>query len=125
MIRDARQASGLFLALLALVARLLLPAAMPTAAASLADVTVLCQHGGNPDAPPAPIHHTPAHHIPDGQLCFVCHGVTGPIGMLTAVLMPPEPMTPPVARVTALPPAREPPFRIVTAAHPRGPPILV
>jgi hypothetical protein len=120
MNRDARQAFGLFLALLAVVAQLLLPAAMPTAAASLADVTVLCQHGGNQDAP-----SPPARRAPDSQLCFVCHGVTGPMGLLTAVPMPPEPVTTRLVRAVELPPVTEPPLRIVTAAHPRGPPILV
>jgi hypothetical protein len=120
MQRETRQASGLFLALLALVAQLTLSAAVPATMLSLADMTVLCQHNGNPDAPPAPLHQ-----MPDCQLCFFCHGMTGPVGLLAAAPMLPTPTTMPIGRAAVLPPATAPPLRFVTAARPRGPPIPV
>ena len=118
MKREIRQASGLFLALLALVAQLTLAAAVPATTVSLADVTTLCQHDGNPVAPPAP-----GHQMPDCQLCLVCHGVLGAFGLPTAAPVLPEPLTIRVARAAVLPPATAPPLRFVTAARPRGPPI--
>ena len=120
MMRDARQASGLFLALLALVAQLTLATAVPASAVSLADVTVLCQHDGNPDAPPAP-----AHQSPDCLLCFFCHNVSGPAGVIAAAPILPVPRTVTIARAAIKPPATAPPVRVILAARPRGPPILV
>jgi hypothetical protein len=120
MQREIRQASGWFLALLALVVQLTLAAAVPSTAVTLADVTTLCHHDGNPSAPGAP-----AHQAPDCQLCIVCHGATGPAGLLTAAPMLPEPTTILIARAVVLPPATAPPPRFVTAARPRGPPIPV
>jgi hypothetical protein len=120
MKREIRQASGLFLALLALVAQLTLAAAVPATAISLADVTTLCQHDGNPVAPPAP-----AHQMPDCQLCVVCHGASGAFGLLTAVPALPQPTTIAIQRAAILPPATAPPLRFVIAARPRGPPVPV
>ena len=121
MMREIRQAAGLFLALLALAAQLTLASAVPVSVLSLADVTVLCQHSGNPDAPPAPAHQTP-----DCLLCFVCHGASGPAGLLTDAPMPPKPTAKSrIARAVMLPPATAPPFRLTSSARPRAPPILV
>jgi hypothetical protein len=120
MMRDARQASGLFLALLALVAQLTMASVMPAAAVSLADVTVLCQHDGNPNAPPPP-----GHQSPDCLLCFFCHTATGPVGQIAAVPILPKPSTILIPRAVSLPPATAPPLRLGLAARPRGPPILV
>jgi hypothetical protein len=120
MIRDARRASGLFLALLALVAQLTLAAAVPAAAVSLASVAVLCQHDGSPNTPPAP-----AHQSPDCLLCFFCHSAPGPLGLLIAAPILPTPTTSKIERSVMLPPATAPPVRVVLAARPRGPPILV
>jgi hypothetical protein len=120
MIRSVRQASGLFLALLAIVAQLTLAAVAPASAMSLAEATVLCQHDGNTDGPPPP-----AHPSPDCLLCFVCHGAQSPVGLITASPVLPEPTTILIARAATLPPATAPPLRIVLAAHPRGPPIPV
>jgi len=53
MRRELRQASGLFFALLALMAQLAVAAAVPATAISLADATTLCRHDGNAGAPPA------------------------------------------------------------------------
>jgi hypothetical protein len=119
MMRDSHRASGLFLALLALVAQLTLAAAVPVSAASLADMTSICQHDGNPDAPPVP-----AHQAPDCLLCFFCHAAAGPVGLLTSAPSLPAPTTTRIASAVVLPPATAPPLRIVTAARPRGPPIL-
>src|SRR5579859_2615265 len=120
MKREIRQASGLFLALLALVAQLKLAAAVPAATISLADVTMLCRHDGNPAAPPAP-----AHQMPDCQLCVICHGASGPFGLPLAAPTLQQPVTIRMARSAILPPATAPPLRLVAAARPRGPPVPV
>jgi hypothetical protein len=103
-----------------LTAQLTLAAVVLAPTVSLANVTVLCQHNGNPDAPPAP-----ARQMPDCLLCFVCHNATGAIGLLTSTSMLLAPTTTPVARAVALPPATAPPRRFVTAACPRGPPVPI
>ena len=118
--RDARQVPGLFLALLALVAQLTLAATVPVTALMLADATVLCQHGDDPGAPPAP-----AHQMPDCLLCFFCHGAAAPAGLVAVAPLLPVPATSLIAHAVVLPPATAPPLRIGLAAHPRGPPILV
>jgi hypothetical protein len=122
MMREIRQASGLFLALLALVAQLTLAAAVPAASVSLADVTTFCQHDGDLGAP---AHPSPSHPSPDCLVCFFCHNAAGPVGLLAAPPMLPAPSTVPVARAVVLPPATAPPLRIALAARPRGPPIPV
>jgi hypothetical protein len=120
MMRDGCKATGLFVALLAIVAQLTMAAAVPAAAASLADVAVLCHHDSGSDAPPAP-----AHQAPDCLVCFFCHGATGPAGLVATPPALPTPRSIIVARVVVLPPATAPPLRIALAARPRGPPILV
>jgi|HubBroStandDraft_1064217.scaffolds.fasta_scaffold91567_2 hypothetical protein len=120
MMRNARQASGLFLALLAVVAQLTLAAAVPVTTVLLADVTVLCHHDGGSDAPPAP-----AHQAPDCLLCFFCHGAMGSAGLIAAAPTLPTPSTTWIARAAMPPPATAPPLRVVLAARPRGPPIPV
>jgi hypothetical protein len=120
MMRDMRQASGLFLALLALVAQLTLAAAVPASTLSLADMTVLCHHDGDPGGPRAP-----AHQSPDCLVCFFCHTATGAVGLLVTAPLPPMPAMSRVAREGAPPPATAPPRRIALAARPRGPPTLV
>jgi hypothetical protein len=120
MIREVRQVSGLFLALLAILAQLTLTAAVPASVVSLADVTVLCQHDGNPNAPPAP-----AQQSPDCLVCFFCHNVGGAAVLVAAPPMLPGPTTTRPTRANFLPPAAAPPPYIILAAHPRGPPILV
>jgi len=120
MMRDARQASGLFLALLALVAQLTLAAVVPVTTVLLADVTVLCHHDGGLDAPPAP-----THQAPDCLLCFFCHAAMGPAGLIAAAPLLPAPRATWIARAAIPPPATAPPLRIVLAARPRGPPIPV
>jgi hypothetical protein len=120
MKRGIRQAFGPFLALLALVAQLTLATAAPATTISLADVTTLCRHDRNHGAP-----RGPAHQMPACQLCLVCHGPASPFGLLTATPALPQPMTMQVARTVILPPAAALPPCFVTAAQPRGPPVLV
>ena len=120
MMRETNQALGLFFALLALVAQLTVAAAVPASTLSLADVAVLCQHSDTPNAPPAP-----AHQMPDCLLCFICHGASGPVGLLTDAPVPPAPMVTRVARAVILPPPTAPPPRIAMAARPRCSPIPV
>jgi hypothetical protein len=120
MMRDIRLACGLFLALLAIGAQLTLATAMPASAVSLADVTVLCQHDGNPDAP-----RTPPHPAQDCLLCFFCHAAFGPAGLVASPPLLPVPSSIWVARAVVLPPATAPPLRIVLAARPRGPPAFI
>jgi len=120
MMRDVRQASGLFFALLALVAQLTLASVVPASLISLADVTVLCQHDGNPDTPRAP-----SHQSPDCLVCFFCHNPAGTAGLVASAPLLPTPSTIPLARAAILPPATAPPPRTVLAARPRGPPIPV
>lgn len=117
MMRDVHRASGLFLALLAIMAQLTVAAAVPLSTVSLADVTVLCQHDGGTDAPASP-----AHQSPECLLCFFCHNATGPAGLAVAAPELPAPAAVQVARAVVLPPATAPPPRVVLAARPRGPP---
>jgi hypothetical protein len=130
MKREIRQISGLFLALLALVAQLTLATAVPATTVSLADVTRVCQHGGHAGAPPVPANlvpanRVPAHQMPDCQMCLVCHGLSGPPGLLAAALILPASGRFRIARAAILSPATAPPARFATAARPRGPPIPV
>jgi hypothetical protein len=117
MMRNARQVTGLFLALLAVMAQLTLAAAVPVSTVSLEQATVLCQHDGKPSAP--------VHQSPDCLLCFYCHSAIGPAGLLATPPLTPAPSMTVIARGAVLPPATAPPVRIVLAARPRGPPILV
>ena len=118
MMRDFRQASGLFFALLAIVAQLALATAVPASPVSLTDVMVLCQHDGSAGSPPAP-----SHQSPDCLVCFFCHNVEVPAGIAASPPLLPAPSTVRIARAAVLPPATAPPLRFVLAAHPRGPPI--
>lgn len=120
MKREMQKASGLFLALLALVVQLAAAAAVPLSMVSLANMTVLCRHGSNPGGPVAPVHQ-----MPNCQLCFICHGTTGPAGLLTAAPLLPRPIVVRMASAVILPPVTTPPARFATAAQPRGPPTLV
>jgi hypothetical protein len=116
--RNVRHSFGLFFASLAIVTQLALGAAVPATAMSLAAVSVICQHDGNPNAPAAP-----ARQSPDCLLCFFCHGTTSPIGPVAASPLLPAPRATRIAGAVVLPPATAPPLRIVLDARPRGPPI--
>jgi hypothetical protein len=119
MRRDSRQVFKLFLALLAVVAQLTLATVVPASTVSMADVTVICQHDADPDAPAKP-----AHQSPDCLVCFFCSAGSASVAGLTVT--PPLLPAPPLvfaARMVVLPPPTAPPFRAVLAARPRGPPI--
>jgi len=120
MVRDIRQASGLFFALLAILAQVTLASAVPATAMALADTTMLCHHDGDRNPPSAP-----AHPSPDCLFCFVCNGAAGSPGLLATPAVPPPPRSAPFARIAVAASAAQPPPRIVLAARPRGPPILV
>jgi hypothetical protein len=138
MMRHGCKASGLFLAVLALVAQLAMAAMMPAVAglagaglagagpagadpgASLADVAVLCHHDDGPDTPAAPVHPSPAC-----LLCFFCHAAAGPMGLAGAPPVLPRPGAGQVVRSAMPPPATAPPLRMAQAARPRGPPVPV
>ena len=120
MRRDLRQASGLFFALLALVAQLAVAAAVPATAISLADATTLCRHDGNSGAPPAPIHQTPACRV-----CPLCHGASVSFDLVTAPPAVPQPTTIRFMNATVMRSTGALPPRFDTAARPRAPPIPV
>jgi hypothetical protein len=120
MTRELRKGSGLFLALLALLAQLTVSHAVPPSKVSLANVTVLCHHGSHSDGPPAPVRP-----MRDCQICLICHGAAGPTGLLTAAPSLPRPGAGQIAHAMTLPQQAAPPVGVVTAAQPRGPPILV
>jgi hypothetical protein len=122
MMREVRLASGLFLALLAILAQLTVAAAVPASTVSLADVTMLCQHDGDAGAP---AHRPPGHSLPDCLLCFSCHNAAAPAALVAVPPLLPIPATRPAGRTVVLPPATAPPPRGTLAARPRGPPILV
>jgi hypothetical protein len=118
-------ASGLFLALLALVTQLAFGAVVPRpeVAEVLDNAGVIC-HAAAPDNPaPLPPQH---HHMPDCQFCPLCMSLAAP-----GVVLPgagPHPPPPQVAafRRPGLPPqATAPPVIASLAAQPRGPPVLV
>jgi len=116
--------SGLFLALLALVAQMAFGAAVPGPEMTLVlnGAGVIC-HAGAPSGSTPPPHH---HHMPDCQFCPLCMSLAAP-----GIVLPsagPTPPSPPVAtlRLPGLPPpATAPPIAAMLAARPRGPPILV
>jgi hypothetical protein len=119
MTGDGRKASGLFLALLAIMAQLTLAVVVPASVVSLENATVLCQHDTT-----APTPHAPPHQLPDCSLCFLCHSASAPAGLTTGPPMLPAPRSLLVARAAVPPPATAPPPRFVNAANPpRGPPI--
>jgi hypothetical protein len=117
-------ASGLFLALLALVAQLAFGAVVPRPELAL----VLDGGGVICHAPPAPGDTTPpAHHqpMPDCQFCPLCVSLATP-----GIVLPGAGPNPPPPRVVAFhrpglpPPATAPPVIALRSAQPRGPPVL-
>jgi hypothetical protein len=118
-----RQIFGLFLAALVLLAPLMLANAVAAASPSLADVTMLCAHRGNPGELPS--HEMPRHGMPGCQLCPVCHGVSGPQGVFAATPALPRPRTIRMAHAKVLAPKVASPPRFVALALPRGPPSRV
>jgi len=117
-------ASGLFLALLALVAQLAFGAVVPRPEVALVldNAGVIC-HAAAPDDTLPPAHH---HHMPDCQFCPLCMSLaTQGVVLPSAVAHPPPPQLADFRRPGLPPPATAPPLKALLAAQPRGPPVLV
>jgi hypothetical protein len=118
-------ASGLFLALLALVAQLAFGAVVPRPelAVVLDEAGVICHAATPSDGTTPPAH---PHHMPDCQFCPLCVSLATP-----GIVLPgdgPHPPPPPVAafrRPGLPPPATAPPVAALLSAQPRGPPFPV
>jgi hypothetical protein len=111
--------SGLFFALLALVAQLVSGAAMPRmeALAVIAGATTICHaHETSDEAPASP--HSPS----DCLFCPLCVSLSAPALATMALPQLPRPLMVVVARAAILPPSTAPPITVVLAARPRGPP---
>jgi hypothetical protein len=116
-------ASGLFLALLALVVQLAFGAVVPRpeVAEVLDNAGIIC-HAATPDGTAPPAHH---HHTPDCQFCPLCMSLAAPGLVLPgASPHPPPPQVAAFRRPGLAPPATAPPPVAVLAAQPRGPPAL-
>jgi hypothetical protein len=124
MIQRRIPASGLFLALLALVAQLAFGAVVPQPeiALVLEGGGIICHAPAPSDGTAPPAHH---HHMPDCPFCPLCMSLASPGIVLPGAA--PSPLPPQVAafhRPGLPPPATAPPAPASLAAQPRGPPIL-
>jgi hypothetical protein len=122
MIPDVCKAFGLFLALLAILGRVTPLADVPGEAMRFADVTVLCHHDDDADAP---ARQPPSHPSQECLLCFVCHNPPNAIGLVAPAPLWSMPEVTGLVHLEILPPATAPPRRIALATSPRGPPIRV
>ena len=117
-------ASGLFLALLALVAQLAFGAVVPRPEVALAldEVGVICHAAAPSDGPTPPAHH---HHMPDCSFCPLCMSLATP-GVVLPGAAPrvPSPQIAAFRRPGLPPPATAPPVTPLLSAQPRGPPTL-
>ena len=117
-------ASGVFLALLALVAQLAFGAVVPRPEVALVldQAGVICHAPTPSDGTTPPAQH---HHMPDCQFCPLCMSLATPgIVLPGAVPHPPPPQAAAFRRPGLPPPATAPPIAAVLAAQPRGPPVL-
>ncbi|MGA3399608.1 MAG: hypothetical protein ABSC95_10340 [Acetobacteraceae bacterium] len=117
-------ASGLFLALLALVAQLAFGAVVPRPEVALVldEAGVICHASAPSDGTTPPAHH----HMPDCQFCPLCMSLATPgIVLASAGPKPPPPQVAAFRRPGLPPPAIAPPVAAVLSAQPRGPPVLV
>lgn len=122
MSRELRQAFGLFLALLAVLAQVTMAAAMPRLLpGQIADTAVICHQDNG--ASPAP--QAPPHHAPDCLLCVFCHHLGAPAALAAAPPVLPAPRIRVIAPAAVPPPSTAPPVPIVLAARPRAPPVPV
>jgi hypothetical protein len=117
-------ASGLFLALLALVAQLAYGAVVPRPEIALVldDVGVICHADVSPHGTTPPAQH---HPMPDCQFCPLCMSLATPGIVLPGAI--PHLLPPQVAifrRPGLPPPATAPPVAALLSAQPRGPPAL-
>ncbi|HEY3849016.1 MAG TPA: DUF2946 family protein [Acetobacteraceae bacterium] len=118
-------ASGLFLALLALVAQLAFGAVVPRPEVALVldQAGVICHAPAPSDGTTPPAHH---HHVPDCQFCPLCVSLATPGIVLPGVgPNPPPPQVAAFRRPGLPPPATAPPVTALLSAQPRGPPALV
>jgi hypothetical protein len=125
MTQQRISASGLFLALLALVAQLAFGAVVPRPEVALAldEAGVICHAAAPSDGTPPPAHH---HPMPDCQFCPLCMSLASPGVVLPgATPGPPPPQVAAFRRPGLPPPATAPPVAPSLAAQPRGPPTLV
>jgi hypothetical protein len=117
-------ASGLFLALLALVAQLAFGAVVPRPEVALVldHAGDICHAPGPRDGTTPPAHH---HHMPDCQFCPLCMSLATP-GMVLpdAAPHPPRPQIAAFRRLGLPPPAIVPPVDALYTAQARGPPVL-
>lgn len=117
-------ASGLFLALLALVAQLAFGAVVPRpeVALVLGEAGVICHAPAPSDGTTPPAHR---HHMPDCQFCPLCMSLATPgVVLPSAGAKLPPPQVVAFHRPGLPPPAIEPPVAALLAAQPRGPPTL-
>jgi hypothetical protein len=124
-------ASGLFLALLALVAQLAFGAVVPRpeVALLLNDFGTIC-HAPAPsdrtapsDGTKPPVQHH--HNAPDCLFCPLCMSLATPgIVLPDAMPGPPPPQVAAFRRPGLPPPATAPPVAALLSAQPRGPPAL-
>jgi hypothetical protein len=118
-------ASGLFLALLALVAQLAFGAVVPRPEVALVldQAGVICHAPAPSDGAGAPAHH---HPMPDCQFCPLCASLAMPgIVLPSAGSKLPPPQVAAFLHPGLPPPATAPPVTALLSAQPRGPPALV
>jgi hypothetical protein len=117
-------ASGLFLALLALVAQLAFGAVVPRpdVALVLDQAGPICHAAAPADGTTPPAPH---RHMPDCQFCPLCMALATP-GIVLPGAGPhlPPPQVAAFRRPGLPPPATAPPVVALLAAQPRGPPVL-
>jgi len=117
--------SGLFFALLALVAQLAFGAVVPNVELPLAlhDAAIICQAPAPDQGKTPPAQH---HHVPAGAFCPLWVSVIAPTPLLasTGPLLP-LPTQTLCHRPGLPPPAAAPPAVAFRLAQPRAPPVLV
>ncbi len=124
MIQRRISASGLFVALLALVAQLAFGATVPRPEIALVldDAGIICHAPTSSDGTTPPAHR---HHMPDCQFCPLCMSLATPgIVLPGAAPHPPPPQVAAFRRPGLPPPATAPPVAALLSAQPRGPPVL-
>ena len=124
MVHRRIPASGLFLALLALVAQLAFGAVVPRPEIALVldGGGVICHAPAPSDGTAPPGHH---HRMPDCPFCPLCMSLATPGIVLPGAI--PGPLPPQVVafhRPGLPPPATAPPAVPLLSAQPRGPPAL-
>lgn len=115
-------ASGLLLALMALVAQLAFGAVVPRPeiVGAWNGAAAICHAADTSDeAPPVP------HHPSDCLVCPLCISLAAPAFAPPTGSVLPAPRVVVIARAAILPPATAPPVAVRLAARPRGPPSIL